>query len=189
MIISLPIILEAPYIINLWLGQMPDYVIPFTRLIIVISAVDSLASPLMTTAHATGKIKLYQSTVGTLIIFNLPVSYVLLKLGGSPITVYVSLCISVMCLFLRLWIVRRLVGFPVRRYIVEVLARCMLICILALIVPLVAHIILPQSFWNVVIVCCISVVSSMAVIYCVGLERHEKELVHTFINKKIFHRR
>ena len=190
MIISLPIILEAPYIINLWLGQMPEYVIPFTRLIIVISAIDSLASPLMTTAHATGKIKLYQSTVGTLIIFNLPVSYVLLKLGGSPITVfYVSLCISVMCLFLRLWIVRRLVGFPVRRYVVEVLARCTLICILALIGPLVAHIILPQSFCNVVIVCCISVVTSMAVIYCVGLERHEKELVHTFINKKIFHRR
>ena len=84
MLISLPIILETPYIVNLWLGQLPEYVVPFTRLIIAISAIDSMASPLMTTAHATGKIKLYQSSVGTVIILNLPISYLLLKMGGEP---------------------------------------------------------------------------------------------------------
>lgn len=133
MLISMPIILEAPYIVNLWLGQLPEYVVPFTRLIIAISAIDSMASPLMTTAHATGKIKLYQSSVGTVIILNLPISYLLLKLGGSPMTVfYVSLCISVACLFLRLWIVRRLVNFPVKQYIIEVFGKCVAICVLSL---------------------------------------------------------
>ena len=39
MLISMPIVIEAPYIVNLWLGQLPEYVVPFTRLIIVINAI------------------------------------------------------------------------------------------------------------------------------------------------------
>lgn len=188
MLISMPIILEAPYIVNLWLGQLPEYVVPFTRLIIAISAIDSMASPLMTTAHATGKIKLYQSSVGTVIILNLPISYLLLKLGGSPMTVfYVSLCISVACLFLRLWIVRRLVNFPVKQYIIEVFGKCVTICALSLIIPLAVHIMLPQSFANIVVVCCLSITASIVTIYYVGLDGHEKELIHNFVKKTIFH--
>lgn len=190
MLISMPIILEAPYIVNLWLGQLPEYVVPFTRLIIAISAIDSMASPLMTTAHATGKIKLYQSSVGTVIILNLPISYLLLKLGGSPMTVfYVSLCISVACLFLRLWIVRRLVNFPVKQYIIEVFGKCVAICVLSLIIPLAVHIILPQSFVSIVVVCSLSIIASIVTIYYVGLEGHEKELIHNFAQKTIFHKK
>ena len=105
MLISMPVIIEAPYIVSLWLGQLPEYVVPFTRLIIAISAIDAMASPLMTAAHATGHIRLYQSSVGTMVMLNIPVSYVFLRLGFPPLTVfYVSLAISVVCLFMRLWI-------------------------------------------------------------------------------------
>lgn len=188
MLISLPIILETPCIVNLWLGQLPEYVVPFTRLIIAISAIDSMASPLMTTAHATGKIKLYQSSVGTVIILNLPISYLLLKMGGGALTVfYVSLCISVTCLFLRLWIVRRLVNFPVRQYVTEVIGRCILICILSLIVPLAVHLLLPQSFLNTAIVCCLSIVASLVTIYSVGINSHERDLITKFVKKTILH--
>ena len=33
--ISLPLVIETPFIIQLWLGQMPEYVVPFVRLVIV----------------------------------------------------------------------------------------------------------------------------------------------------------
>ena len=96
MFISLPLIVEAPFVIKLWLGQIPEYVIPFMRLIILITAVDAMATPLMTTAHATGNIKLYQSVVGTLVMFNIPISYVALELGYSAVSVfYISLVISI----------------------------------------------------------------------------------------------
>ncbi len=45
LLVSMPIIIETPYIVNLWLGQLPEYVVPFTRLIIAISAIDSMATP------------------------------------------------------------------------------------------------------------------------------------------------
>ena len=116
LLVSMPIIIETPYIVNLWLGQLPEYVVPFTRLIIAISAIDSMATPLMTAAHATGNIRLYQSSVGTMTMLNIPISYLFLKWGFSPMVVfYVSLSISIVCLFMRLWIVRKLMEFPVKR--------------------------------------------------------------------------
>ena len=95
LLVSLPLFVETPYIIQLWLGQNPAYVVEFVRLVLLVTAVDAMASPLMTSAHATGKIKLYQSLVGTISMLNLPISYIILKLGGTPQSVfYVSLLLS-----------------------------------------------------------------------------------------------
>lgn len=190
MLISLPIIIETPYIVNLWLGQLPDYVVPFTRLIIAISAIDSMASPLMTAAHATGNIKLYQSSVGTMTILNVPVSYVFLILGYSPLVVfYISLIISVICLFMRLWIVRRLMEFPVMDYIVKVFGTSLMVCTLSLILPIITHIILEECLVTVIIVCIVSLLSSVVCIYFVGMDNKEKQFVWDIINKKLLHKK
>lgn len=189
MLVSMPIIIETPYIVNLWLGQLPEYVVPFTRLIIAISAIDSMASPLMTAAHATGHIRLYQSSVGTITILNIPVSYVFLRYGCSPLSVfYISLFISVVCLFMRLWIVRRLMVFPVKEYIVKVFGSSLLVCVVALVIPLVAYMALDENIYTVLIVCLLCLISSIATIYYVGLDIHEREFVTSIIRKKILHR-
>lgn len=188
MLISMPIVLEAPYIVKLWLGQLPDYVVPFTRLIIVISAIDAMASPLMTAAHATGRIRLYQSSVGTMTILNLPISYFFLKLGGQPLTVfYVSLFISIFCLFMRLWIIRRLMIFPVKQYILHIFGSCIIICAISLFVPLVAHLYLTKNLLNVILIFLICVISSVVTIYNIGLTKHERSLIVNFIKNKYFH--
>lgn len=189
-LISMPIVIEAPYIVNLWLGQLPDYVVPFTRLIIVISAIDAMATPLMTAAHATGHIRLYQSSVGTMTILNLPVAYIFLKLGGQPLTVfYISLCISILSLFMRLWIVRRLIDFPVKQYIVQVFGSCVMICAIALVMPLAAHLLLSGNFLDVAVVCLLCIVSTAVTIYGLGLTRHERSFVTDMIRKKILHKK
>ena len=184
----MPIVIETPYIVNLWLGQLPDYVVPFTRLIIVISAIDAMASPLMTAAHATGHIRLYQSSVGTMTILNLPISYIFLKFGEQPLTVfYISLCISTLCLFMRLWIVQRLMDFPVKQYIIQVFGSCVMICAVALAVPLTAHLLLSENFLNTIAVCLLCIISTVMTVYGLGLTKHERSLVTGIIRKKILH--
>lgn len=189
MIVSMPIIIEAPYIINLWLGQLPEYVVPFTRLIITISAIDSMASPLMTAVHATGRIRLYQSLVGTMTIFNIPVSFIFLKLGFSPLVVfYVSLFISTLCLFMRLWVVHRLMPFPVREYIIKVFGGSILVCALSLAVPLGTYLLVDVNSYTVLIICILCVISSSISIYCTGLDKHERKFLTEVIKKKIQHK-
>ena len=183
-IISLPILIETPYIIQLWLGQLPEYVIPFTRLIIVISAVDAMATPLMTTAHATGKIKLYQFVVGTLTILIVPISYMFLK-TGTYVVFWISLFISIVNLFVRLWIVRHLVAFPVWPYIKQVLSRAGLITVLSAIVPVWIYCHVGASFESCCLVCGICILSSLVFIYLLGLTRGEKDFIIQIVKNRL----
>lgn len=189
LIVSMPILIETPYIIKLWLGQLPEYVVPFTRIIIAISAIDAMATPLMTAAHATGKIRLYQSSVGTMTILNVPISYIFLKLGHSPLIVfYISLLISLICLFMRLWIVRRLMFFPVKEYVLKVFGNALLISIISAILPLYVHMQLDENFMNVVLTCLICLISCLLSIWFVGLNKNERYFVDEVVKKKIFHK-
>lgn len=186
--ISLPVIIEAPFIIQLWLGQLPEYVVEFTRLVIVISAVDAMASPTMTAAHATGHIKLYQSVVGTLIMLNIPISYINLKFFHTgPVSVFVvSLFISVIALFVRLWIVKRLIpSFPVVKYIKEIFVKCMALAFVAAIIPVLVHVFLKPT----PIISCINILIAFATsgitIYCLGLTEHERTVLVKAIRNKL----
>jgi len=85
----LPLVFEMPLVINLWLGQIPEFVVLFTRLVLIDALIDSISYPLMTAAQATGKIKLYQSVVGGFLLLNLPVSYIALKLKAPAESVMI----------------------------------------------------------------------------------------------------
>lgn len=186
-LLSLPIIIEAPYIIHLWLGQLPEYVVSFTRMIVVISAIDSMASPLMTACHATGRIKLYQSVVGTVIILNVPISYCLLKfMGCNPNIVFaVSMALSTIALFLRIWIVKYLIpSFPVWEYVYRVIGLSLAISVMSAILPIVLHIMLPSSFITTVIVVASSLFSSISLVYLLGMSRGEKRAIIGMIKNK-----
>lgn len=187
LLISLPLIIEAPYVIQLWLGQLPEFVVPFMRLILVITAVDAMANPLMTTAHATGKIALYQFVVGTMTILNIPISYTLLYYGGDPLTVfYISLIIAILNLFIRLWIVKRLVDFPVWDYVRTVLLTCVLVCVISAVIPCVVYELLQDdNFVRFMIVCVLSVSSSLFAMYVVGLSAEERQIVMKYAKKII----
>ena len=187
LIVSLPVLIEAPYLIYFWLGQIPEYVIIFTRLIVIISIVDALASPIMTAAHATGKIKLYQFLVGMITILNIPISYCVLKfVYADAVTVYVvSLALAVIAFVVRLWIVKRLVDFSIRLYFRTVILRILGLAILSVPLPLGLHLILESSFISCVTVIAVSVISSCIFIYALGMNSSERTTVVKVIRNKV----
>lgn len=169
-LVSLPIMVEAPYAIYFWLGQLPEYVVVFTRLVIAITIVDVVAMPLMTTAHATGKIGLYQSLVGTLTILILPVSFLLLRFNdSSPVPVFwVSFLMSIICLFVRLWIVWHLVRFPVILYLMELLKGMFVVAVSA-IIPVSVSLCLDSSFFSFALVVSLSIISFFPLHMFIGI--------------------
>lgn len=187
LLISLPILIETPFIINLWLGQIPEYVVPFIRLIIIVTAIDSTANPIMTVAHATGNIKLYQSFVGTIIILNIPISYVLLSYGFSPISVFiVSIILSSISFFVRLWCVKRLIKFSIFKYLKDV---CLVVLIVAFVSAIIPTIILfvnkGNSYINI-INCIVCLLSTCISIYIIGLTKSERKHITRIIINKVY---
>lgn len=187
LMLGVPLIIETPEIIDLWLGQELDYVVVFSRLIIVISMIDAMAQPLMTSIHSTGHVSLYQSLVGTMNILNLPISYFFLKLGYTPVVVfYISLIITTISLFVRLIIVKRYIpSFPVSSYVIDVFCVCILVTLISIIVPLILYYYFDNSISSVLIVCIISEISIISTVYIVGLKDDERKFVKQVVKKKL----
>ncbi len=186
MVCSLPLIIEAPSIIELWLGQTPDYAVIFVRIIVIISAVDAMSTPLMTAIHATGDIKLYQFTVGMIMILTLPISWVFLKLGFAPDAVfYVSLGLSTISLFIRLGIANKKAGIPYWGFIKIVILPSAVVSVVATTPSYCLHKILPPGIVPTIAVCCVSVISVILAAYFIGMDKREREAINRILLKKI----
>ena len=84
LLLSLPILINTHYILGLWLKLVPDHAVLFVQLVLIFAMSESISQPLITAMLATGKIRNYQIIVGGLQMMNLPISYLLLRLGFFP---------------------------------------------------------------------------------------------------------
>ncbi len=174
-ILSAPIILETEIILKLWLKTVPEYTVIFTKLVIINILIDSISGPLMTSAQASGKIKLYQGVVGGLLILNLPISYFFLKFEYSPeITLYVSICISIISLYARLSIISPLVQLKITSFIKEVIIRILEVVIIAIIIPLIIKINFDEGYTRLLLSGLSSFILTGITIYYVGMKRNEQ---------------
>ncbi|GGE23822.1 MATE family efflux transporter [Sphingobacterium cellulitidis] len=88
LILALPFLLQTEYILKLWLGpNLPQYVISFTQIVIIGSIINAIVGPFWMSANAIGNIRTYQLIISLILLLNLPIAYLLLKNGYSPIFV------------------------------------------------------------------------------------------------------
>jgi len=189
-ILSLPIILETQIILKIWLKMVPDYTVIFTRLVLINVLIDCMSGPLITAAQASGKIKVYQSVVGGLLILILPISYIFLKLGYSPqVTLYVSISISILALFCRLWIIRPLVDLSIIKFTKLVLFPISMVVVIAVIPPLITKYFIDSGILEFFMVSIISVLSVMVTIYFIGLKNEERLFMKNKVMKYLAKRK
>lgn len=128
LLIVLPILFNTQYLLELWLNEIPSYLIDFVRLALVVMLIDCLSGTLMTGIQATGKIKIYQIVVSISVFMNLPLSYLALQLTSKPWVIYwVALLMSLISLGLRLYFLNRLARFSIIEYIYSVLVKLMIV--------------------------------------------------------------
>lgn len=121
-ILVFPLLCNTQYILNLWLHDVPEHTIAFTQLVLINSLIDSFNGPTITPALATGDIKKFQIVVASLILLNLPVSYIALKLGAEPtITMVISISISLILVFVRAYLLQSMINLPLKKYFFVVL--------------------------------------------------------------------
>lgn len=171
----IPILLNSEYILNLWLGEVPEYSVIFLQLSLIYILSESLANPLITAQLATGKIRNYQIVVGGLLMLNFPIDYALLRIGYSPeIVYYVAIVISVCCEIARIYMLRRMIGLSAYKFIREVIFNVVAVFFVALIIPCGLKILMPINFAYFIIMSFISVVCTMISVLYVGCNQGER---------------
>lgn len=185
-IIALPFLFETNFILGQWLGEYPEYTIVFVRLIIVYVLSESISYTMVTLMLATGNIKWYQIIVGGCQMLNLPISYVLLRMGYSPdSTFYVAIIIAVLCLLLRLIMLNRIVKFPVKLFFCNVIFLILKVVLPAIVMSSVLCNFLSDSIINSILNIIIYFFIGITSVYFLGFNINERTQIVSLILKKI----
>lgn len=187
LILSIPILFETEFILKLWLGQVPEYTIWFVRLVLIAGLIDCLSGSLMAGAQASGKVKVYQTVVGGLLLLIVPISYILLKYYSNALVPFVvTICFSVITLIVRLIIIHNLVSFKIRDFICKVILPCIWVVCSSILIPYLLHSSgqggsLKQLLFQVVLVLLLVPLS----VWLFGTSKNEKMILKALINKII----
>ncbi len=182
--ITLPVILEINQVLKIWLKVVPEYTPSFTVLVLIIILITCVSGSLKTAVQATGKIKIYQAVVGTLLIMILPISYLFLKNGYQPeVTLYITIVIEILALLFRFFILKKLFNFPIFPFIKEVIFRNLIIVVLSISLPLFIRDLMVENIFRLFVTVFISLVWNAIIILILGLNKSEKKFVTTSIRK------
>lgn len=184
------IILEIDYILEIWLGDnIPSYTKAFTILILLSMVPRNLIMCLSQIVHATGKMKVYQLVSAVVISVVLPVSVLILRIGMSPVWVYVfNVFMCVGLYIIDMYLLKRIILYNILDYIKGVIVPVMVSMCLIPIGPYIIQSIMSESFVRLLTVCCTSVLSTLIVCYCILLTHQQKQKVRSVIVNKINNR-
>lgn len=184
--LCLPIMLEANFILHLWLGIVPEHTVNFIRLILVIALFDTFVNPMFTANLACGKLKLYHFPLSILMVAFMFVTYFAIKLTGIAESVYVSLLtVTFIGYIMKIYIIDRQVGLKPKVYIKNVLKPVCLVVLISPILPFYIHSLLDEGWVRLLATGFACVVSVTAAIYVLGVSQAERKFVVTFVRNKL----
>ncbi len=187
-IFSIPVFIEAPYLLKLWLKNVPDFVVVFARIMILTMILEKFTFPIITAISAIGKIKEI-TIVGLLTIsLTIPISYFLFKAGMPPQSIYlVGMFISLLSAGLRLYYGKKIAGINVWSFIKSVVFKSSLPLALACGFTIFPSLLIAESFIRLVMTTGISIAASVILIRYLGLTNEEflriKKMVQSLIKK------
>ena len=174
--LAVPIFFNARFILQLWLGQVPEHTVNFVLITILYMFNELMAQPLIHAKNANGKIRNYQIVVGGVLLLTLPIAYVALKLGAPVEAVFIAkLATSVMAMLVRLYMLRGdLPGLSISHFLRNVYLRVIFVALIAAILPALSYIYIPNEIVQFISTSIIAIISVAISVYFIGCTKTEQ---------------
>ncbi|MDE6870711.1 MAG: hypothetical protein K2J62_01155 [Bacteroidales bacterium] len=178
--IFIPLMFEIDNVLHLWLGNnFPSYAIPFTILILIVKNINSLNTPITTVVQATGNIKRYMLLSSIIVSMILPVTWICLELGCSPVSMYIAMVIlTAINQYVCVAILHKV--FPeigIMEYLYKVVVPCSIQTIAEIVAMLMLTAFVSPSLVRILLSGCISIIITVSIAFAVTLDSSEKDLV------------
>ena len=184
-VISIPVILNVDFILNLWLVEVPEYAVPFTQIMLIEATLEAMSTPTASANQATGKIKYYQMIIGIIGIMNLPIAYLALKMGGNAEIVYViSLILQSAIVLHRAFYLRKIRKGIGLQIVGKVFFPSVLTGILAFVICYYLYN-NPMNLLNTLLACIYEAIIVLVLGYFIALNKGERRFVKRLILKKL----
>lgn len=183
-IISVPFMVNLNYLLSLWLGTVPPYTTEFLFLALIAALINSIATPLVTAMQATGRIRNFQIIICIIMMCELPLTYIILKLGYKPyMAMIASIIVVTIGLFARLLLLKQLIkSYSIKYFTIHIIVKNILIVAGCIAVATYIHgYWIKINFVSFIITSFIAFIITLGGIYIFGITSKEK----AFINNKI----
>ncbi len=178
----IPLFIEIDYVLELWLKEVPEYAGTFCRIVLLSFLFNTATQGYRSAVMATGNIKKFQLTLGTILMLTFPIVWGIYKLTGSPILAVSTLpLISGIHSLGRVYWVKHLLNIPYSYWIKGVLIKSLQVLVLPLIISILLKHWMDSSFGFLILLSAISFVTTCMSSWFFGLDETEKG----FIREKI----
>lgn len=178
LIITLPILFEMNKILEIWLVNVPAYAVLFTQLQVLNSLIAILSSTLIMAMLATGNIRNYQIMVGSLSMFNFPISWICLYIGLPVyITYLISIVIEFACFAGRLYMANKIMKINVKMFLNDVLLNVIKVSIISSLVPIIIAMTMDDNMLRFILIFVSCVCFTIISILFIGLKNAERQFI------------
>lgn len=124
--------------------------------------------------------------VGIVEISNFPLTYLMFKMGFNPLAAYyVYFAVYLVLMFLRLFLIKNLIRMKAKAYMQEVYLKVLLVTFASLIAPSIIYLLQPDSILRFIEICIVSSISTLFMVFYLGITPNEREAMICFIKSKI----
>lgn len=189
LLVALPIILETVNVLNLWLGDVPNYAIVFVRCILILGVIQTLEQSYGPLFFAIGRVKLFQIKASIITLIVLPITYISYYFDFHPASYYI-ICIGIeLVLFVYGYcFLNKEINFPINLFLFNVVFKI----ITAILITVICYFVVGQLTKFIVndyfqmgvnIVTCLIFFVSFS--FFIVLEKKERFLVLEFVKSKV----
>ena len=182
MLLYVPIIIEMPYLLSIWLKTIPEFTQIFCILLLLRNLLEQLFITLASSIAATGNIKHYQTSISILTILPLPISYYLFQLGMQPYWLYIVFIIySIVAFSITIYFSNKFCNLSITVYFKEVILRCVVALIMVTSLSSIPLSLMDTGWLRLLSVSILSLAVFSVVIWFIGFCEREREYVRSLI--------
>lgn len=188
--LTIPALLEMKTILTFWLGNVPHYTVCMSKLMIVSILVESLVNQIIAVYQASNKIRSYQLYSSTIILLNIPLSYILLKndLEHPMLPYLISVGLSIIYVLSILLNAKKQIRLNLFEYCTNVILKVFVIFMFSIFSVAGVMMLFNPSLLRVLFTIVNTMLYSSLFIWIIGLNDSERYFIKKIIKQKIFNR-
>lgn len=183
----IPFFLETPYLLSLWLKNVPEWAVLFCRLQLVVSLLGHQGETLIAAINADGRIKGCSIGVSILYLSSILLTIFFFVIGLPPWSLYISSILLNALAFslLHIIILRNRNLLHLKEYIKDMIVPCILTIMLSGLCASIPLLALDDSLWRLLLVFFVGMLSFVVFVSVWGFNFHEKFVLKMFVRQKL----
>lgn len=174
-LVAVPMMIELPAILDLWLDIVPEYTAIFCQISLMSMLMSKFSFQITHAIQAVGKIRDFQVAETILCLLPLPISYYLFSQGASPVASYiVGLIINIPIFLLRLYFGKKIAGLHIRKFIKNGILSTLVPLLLATSLIIIYIQFAPASIWRIPVTFVINTILFSIFFWIMGVPKDER---------------